>query len=55
MPGLPTKLDNKLRTVQRYLKLLEELGCPVNKIIARPAHYFLFEPSLKASASVTSP
>lgn len=26
MPGLPTKLDNKLRTVQRYLKLLEEFG-----------------------------
>lgn len=47
MPELLTKLDNKLRTVQRYLKLLDEFGYPVDKSIARPARYFLFEPGFE--------
>ena len=45
MAQLLKQLNKKLRTMQRYLNILEEVGYPVDKTTARPARYFLFEPN----------
>ena len=45
MPELLERLGKEKRTMQRYLKLLEKVGYPVDKTIARPTRYFLFEPA----------
>ncbi|GAA4020394.1 hypothetical protein GCM10022408_38030 [Hymenobacter fastidiosus] len=45
MSQLMDRLDKKLRTMQRYLKLLEEVGYPVDKTSGPPVRYFLFEPA----------
>ncbi|NVO84490.1 helix-turn-helix transcriptional regulator [Hymenobacter terrestris] len=45
MAQLLSELDKKQRTMQRYLRLLEEVGYPVDKTTTQPARYFLFEPA----------
>jgi predicted DNA-binding transcriptional regulator YafY len=44
MKQLQEHTAKKLRTLQRYLRLLDEVGYPVEKSFGRPARYFLFEP-----------
>lgn len=45
MPELLERSGKKLRTMQRYLTMLEDVGYPVDKTTTRPARYFLFEPA----------
>ncbi|AIZ65367.1 hypothetical protein PK28_16975 (plasmid) [Hymenobacter sp. DG25B] len=45
MPELLELLGKKLRTMQRYLSLLENVGYPVDKTAGTPTRYFLFEPA----------
>jgi proteasome accessory factor C len=43
MAELLEQTNKKLRTLQRYLRLLEEVGYSVDKTPTSPARYFLFE------------
>ena len=44
MSQLQERTGKELRTLQRYLKLLGEVGYPVDKSHDKPARHFLFEP-----------
>jgi proteasome accessory factor C len=44
MAQLQERTGKELRTLQRYLKLLGEVGYPVDKSHDKPARHFLFEP-----------